>query len=111
MTDFDDEDPRNHRRHPRLPIARSVRAVQGGAEHEGSLTDISLSGAAVKMDADIDDERLVALHIADMSIVHGQVARSFDDGFAIEFADDDVDEDPFLADIMRIHGDIRTEEF
>jgi hypothetical protein len=91
-----------HRKHPRIPADRAVRAVQRNHAFTGRLKDISRGGAAVQTDASLDDESLVELHFDDMAKVTGQFVRPLDDGFALAFEADD--EDTVLDDILRGHG-------
>ena len=109
-----DENPdgkdNEHRRHTRIWISSKVRAVQDNTTYQGRVKDISLSGAAVEMDGELDDEHLVELHIEDLADLTGHVARTIDDGFAFTFDPDEIDEDPFLCDIMRLHDDMLTED-
>lgn len=99
------------RRHPRVSIRSAVRAVQDDSTYEGRIKDISVGGAAVQMEGDLDDERMVELHIEDLARVTGQVARPLEDGFAFTFDPDEIDEEPFLDDIMRLHDGMQAEDY
>ena len=99
-----------NRRHPRVRVDKSVRAVQRNNSFDGRIKDLSRGGAAVQMDGVLDDESLVELHFDDMAKVTGQLARPLDDGFALAFEIDE-DEDSVLDDIIRGHGGIGTEDY
>lgn len=99
-----------NRKHKRVPVDKAVRAVQRETSYNGRLKDISRGGAAVQMDGTLDDESLVELHIENMAVIAGQVARPLDDGFALAFELDD-DDDSVLDDILRGHGGIGTEDY
>lgn len=104
-------DDNEHRRHARIRISSKVSAVQENETYQGRVKDISLSGAAVEMEGDLDDEHLVELHIDDLADLTGHVSRTLEDGFAFAFDDpDEIDEEPFLSDVMRLHEDMQTED-
>ena len=106
----DSNSDRDRRRHPRIAVSRPVRAKSGAREHRGATKDISGNGAALEIDAELEDENLVELDIEDMSRVSGRVARWFDDGFAIEFDIDEDEEARLIAEIAQMHDAIETEE-
>ena len=106
----DDEKGNDKRRHPRIAVSKSVRATKDVKEYEGEIKDISASGAALVVDAELDDEDLVALDIENMSQLSGRVARLFDDGFAVEFDMDDEEEDRLLAELTGLHNATQTED-
>ena len=98
------------RRHPRVSVEKPVRAKAKGREHSGSVTDISVGGVAIRVEAEIDEETEVELDIENLSELSGHVRRLLDDGFAVEFELDEDDEDRLVTEIMEIHDAIRTEE-
>ena len=98
------------RRHPRVRVEKPVRAKAKGREHSGSVTDISVGGVAIRVQAEIDEETEVELDIENLSDLSGHVRRLLDDGFAVEFELDEDDEDRLVTEIMEIHDAIRTEE-
>ena len=106
----DSNSDRDRRRHRRIAVSRRVRAKSGAREHEGLTKNISVSGAALELDAELEDEDLVELDIEDMSRLSGRVARWFDDGFAVEFDIDEDEEARLIAEIAQIHDAIETEE-
>lgn len=106
----DDANGRERRRHPRLTISKQVRAVAGEELREGVTLDISASGAAFELEADFDEDDHVELDIEDLSPLTGTVARSYDEGFAVEFDLDEGDEDRLVAEIMMIHNSILLED-
>ena len=106
----DDATGRDRRRHPRLTISRQVRAIAGEALREGVTLDISASGAALELEAGFDEDDLVELDIEDLSPLTGTIARSYDDGIAVEFDLDEGDEDRLVAEIMMIHNSILLED-
>ncbi|MBT3905365.1 MAG: PilZ domain-containing protein [Rhodospirillaceae bacterium] len=79
----------NLRRYPRYADNRKVR-VKGGAdgsvwEQEGSLDDISGSGASVRIDIPMHNNAFVDMHVQGVGPVKGNVVRAYDGGAAVEF--------------------------
>ncbi len=98
------------RRHTRHPIDRAVNGVSGGNKHQGRVKDISASGASIQTEADLDEDELVDLEIEDMEELSGKVARSLDDGYAVEFDLDGDDAEYLLDEIASLNDAIRQEE-
>jgi hypothetical protein len=107
---MDTDKPGEKRRHARHAVDRAVNAVSGGRKHKGRLRDISASGAAIQTDGELDADAHVEIEIEDMEDLSGRVARSFDDGFAVEFELEDDDEDYLLDEIAALDDAIRREE-
>jgi hypothetical protein len=97
------------RRHPRVRVERSVRATAEGREHSGSVTDISVGGAALRVDAEIGEEAEIELDIEDLGDLSGHVRRLLDDGFAVEFELDEDEEERLVAELIGINEAIRSE--
>ena len=74
------------------------------------MTDISAGVAALSVDADVEDESQVELDIEDLSPLSGIVARSYDDGFAVEFDLDEAEEDRLLSELTELHDTINLED-
>jgi len=53
---------------------------------------------------------VVEIDIEDMSPLSGRVARSFDEGIAVEFELDEDEEERLLSEIMALHCGVRIEE-
>ena len=103
-------DQADKRRHRRVSVSKSVQAKTDSRNIEGSVTDISAGGAALCVDAEVEDESPVELDIEDMSPVSGTVARSYDDGFAVEFDLDEEEEDRLLTELTELHDTINLED-
>ena len=103
----------NKRRHARRTISRPVRAVAGARELTGAVTDLSAGGAALHLDSpagNLDEDALIDLYIEDMDPLPGHLARTFEDGIAVEFDLDEAEEDRLLAEVMEMHDAMRTED-
>ncbi|MDP6788287.1 MAG: PilZ domain-containing protein [Rhodospirillales bacterium] len=98
------------RRHRRVRVSKPVQAKTDSRQIEGSVTDISAGGAALNVDAEVDGESQVELDIEDMSPLSGTVARSYDDGFAVEFDLDEEEEDRLLTELTELHDTINLED-
>jgi hypothetical protein len=93
-----DNDQPDKRRHRRVSVSKPVQAKTNSLQIQGSVTDISASGAALNVDAKVENESQVELDIEDLSPLAGTVARSYDDGFAVEFDLDVEEEDRLLTE-------------
>ncbi len=103
----------NKRRHARRTISRPARAVAGARELTGAVTDLSAGGAALHLDfpaENFDEDALIDLYIEDMDPLPGHLARTFEDGIAVEFDLDEAEEDRLLAEVMEIHNALRAED-
>ena len=98
------------RRHPRVAIARQVSAKFDRKVHNGEVKDISASGAALAMQAEIEEDGFVELSIEDVSPVSGFVARSFEDGFAVEFDIDEEDQERLVSEIREIQHTMQVDD-
>lgn len=74
------------------------------------LKDISAGGASVDLGMQAVKGKPVALEIEDMEPLEGRIARTFDDGFAVEFDLDEDDEDRLIADLTVIRNSLRRED-
>ena len=109
MTDKPKAD-KDRRQHSRFKVAKTVRASSNGEEHHGSIKDISISGVAISTEARWEKDRVVEVDIDDMEPLEGTVARSLEDGIAIEFDLDEDDEDRLLAEMGEIRDAMRSDE-
>lgn len=103
----------NKRRHARRAVSRPARAVAGTLEIAVTVTDLSAGGAALHLESpveNLDEDALVDLYIEDMDPLPGHLARTFEDGIAVEFDLDEDEEDRLLAEVMEMHNAIRAED-
>ena len=103
----------NKRRHARRAVSRPARAVAGARELTGAVTDLSAGGAALHLDfpaENFDEDALIDLYIEDMDPLPGHLARTFEDGIAVEFDLDEAEEDRLLAEVMDMHDAMRAED-
>ncbi|MEX2615855.1 MAG: PilZ domain-containing protein [Alphaproteobacteria bacterium] len=92
------------RKHERVKLDRAVTVRDGAGTHDGTLVDISLSGAAVNLDDDdfyFDSDQDIEMDMEDFGILTGSVVRILDDGFAMAF---DLNEDSEERLITEISG-------
>ena len=108
MAEENDQDEK--RRHRRVSVSKFVQARTESRQYQGSVTDISAGGAALSVDAVVEDESQVELDIEDLSPLSGIVARSYDDGFAVEFDLDEDEEDRLLTELRELHDTINLED-
>lgn len=98
------------RRHPRITISKFVRTRDNVEAFDGTLKDISASGAAIDVDAKFEENFPVDLEIEDMGRFTGRVARSFDDGLAVHFELDEEEQKRLISEIEGQEDAIRMEE-
>jgi len=98
------------RRHPRVTITKRVSARDNVQAIDGTLKDISASGAAINVAADFEDDFPVELEIEDMGQFSGRVARSFEDGLAVNFDLDEDDERRLISDLEELNEAIQAED-
>lgn len=106
----EENDQSEKRRHRRVNVSKSVQAKTESQQYKGSVKDISVSGAALSVEAEVEEDSQVELDIEDLSPLSGIVARSYDDGFAVEFDLDEDDEDRLLSELTELHDTIRLED-
>ena len=106
----EENDQANKRRHRRISVSKSVQAKTESRQYKGSVKDISAGGAALSVEAEVDEESQVELDIEDLSPLLGTVARTYDDGFAVEFDLDEEDEDRLLTELTELRDTIRQED-
>ena len=106
----EENDQANERRHRRVRVSKSFQAKTESRRYQGSVKDISAGGAALSVDAEVEDEVQVELDIEDLSPLSGIVARSYDDGFAVEFDLDEEEEDRLLSELTELHDVINRED-
>ena len=109
MTDKPKSD-KDRRQHPRYEVSKKARTRSNGETHDGRIKDISAGGAAIRTEAKWEKDRVVEVDIEDMEPLEGTVARSLDDGIAVEFDLDEDDEERLLAEMSEILDSIRTDE-
>jgi hypothetical protein len=89
-------DTHAHHRQHRYAIPKPVSITTGEQTHKGGILDISASGAAIRLDVQLEDGTRVDLLIKDMGQVAAHVSRKFADGVAVEFDTDPAKEAAFL---------------
>ena len=89
------------RRHRRVPLELAGRFLrQNRDEHACRLRDISVGGACVMTDAQVEkDERIVA-YFDDLGGVEGTVTRLLSEGFAFQFTVSERKREKLAAQIM-----------
>lgn len=68
----------------------------GGQAFEGRIDDISATGAAVTVGGGTtvsDNGLFVDMHVEGLGHVKGNIARTYEDGFAVQFDDQEMDLD------------------
>jgi len=98
------DETQDRRRHPRFPVNKKARAALNGKGVDGTVRDISSSGAGVDIDGWLDEDIELRLDIEDVGEFPGHVARAMDDFIGIEFDLDEGETDDLIDSIRRVHG-------
>lgn len=102
---MDDDADDDRRRQPRYPLGKKARARMDGTGFDGTVRDISATGAGVDIDGTLDEDLPVHLDIEDFGHFPGTVARSMDDFIGVEFDLGEDEELELIANIRRVSGD------
>ena len=78
-------DTHAHHRHQRYAIPTPVCIIMGDQTHKGKVLDISASGAAIQLDAQLEDGTRIDLVMEGVGQIAAQVARKLAEGVAVEF--------------------------
>ena len=78
-------DTHAHHRHQRHAIPTPVCIMAGDQTHKGAILDISASGAAIQLDAQLEDGARIDLFMEGVGQIAAHVARKLADGVAVEF--------------------------
>lgn len=78
-------DTHAHHRHQRYAIPKPVCIMTDDQTHKGAILNISTSGAAIRLDVQLEDGTRVDLLIKGMGQIAAHVARKLADGVAVEF--------------------------
>jgi len=98
----------NKRQTLRCPIEKPVRVSIDGKPYTGKTLDISVRGAAVSLDLDLDVEKNpepgteLIIDIDDVGEVTGTVARTTDAFIGIELHIDSDEEDLIASNLMMV---------
>ena len=101
------------RRYPRIALSKAARARAKDNETEGTIQDISASGAFMKTDQPLENNAPVDLTIDGLDhSISGRVVRAFDDGVAVEFELEAAEEEALLREINGLYdSSTKSDEF
>lgn len=104
MTEFDKDIGLDRRRYDRFSISRQVDVVARGKTYAGTLRDISIGGAAVRLRGPVEAESQVTLDIYDFGVFRGDVLRhSADETIAVEFEIDEKQSVDLAAKLVAVY--------
>ena len=99
------------RRHQRYRVNKGARTKSADSSHDGSLMDISASGAAIEPSSELESGTAVEVDIEDFGTFAAHVTRTPDDDlFAVEFDMDEDEEDRLISELTQLHDDIGLED-
>ena len=115
MAELDlDFDADNQRRHLRCTIYEPVKVLKDDEKYEGVAVDMSIGGAAIKIDVLLDTQIEVgdpiSIFIQGIGRIPATVARIIPGGIAVELRVNPTEEKHLAAELMRILNDIPMEE-
>ncbi len=101
------------RRFPRIALSKAARARAKDNETEGTIQDISASGAFMKTNQLFEENAPVDLTIDGLNhSISGHVVRAFDDGVAVEFELEAAEEEALLREINGLYdSSMKSDEF
>ncbi len=102
-------DSHAHHRQQRYAIPKPVCITTSDQTHKGAILDISASGAAIRLDVQLEDGTRVDLLIKGMGQIAAHVARKLDNGVAVEFDTDPAKEAAFLDALAQAINAARRE--
>lgn len=108
---MDEDAGDDRRRQPRYPLGKKARARMDGTGLDGTVRDISATGAGVDIDGRLDEDLEVHLDIEDFGHFPGTVARAMDDFIGVEFDLGEDEEMELIANIRRVSGGADDDEF
>ena len=105
-----------HRRHVRCTVYEPCRAAFGDQEYSGAVVDMSVGGAAVRLEVEVEadiqpaPDSQVRLNIEGIGWLRTRVVRSMVDGVAVEFTIDPDGESHLLAALKQVLSNYPFEE-
>ena len=95
-----------NRRHLRHSVNEPCTAYNEHGEYSGAVVNMSVSGAAVHLDVEIDADlepgSIVELQVKRIGKVNTRVARPLDGGFAVEFLLDPAQDRQAIAPPLKV---------
>ena len=99
-------EPVDKRRHLRHSVNEPCTAYNEHGEYSGAVVNMSVSGAAVHLDVEIDADlepgSIVELQVKRIGKVNTRVARPLDGGFAVEFLFDPAQDRQLIARLWKV---------
>jgi len=96
----------DHRTAPRYAVDAAVRGQVGNQSFEARLQDVSATGAAVVGMGGVgyENNAFVQLHMDGIGARDGYVRRAIPEGFAVEFIDNDKDQQKKLEAMAKFRA-------
>ncbi len=95
-----------HRRHVRCTVYEPCVALVGAEEYSGAVVDMSVGGAAVRLEVQLEvhpaPDTPIQLRIDGIGRLRTRVVRSLIDGVAVEFNIDPYKEAHLLAALQQV---------
>ncbi len=102
------------RRHVRCTVYEPCRVAIKGRKYPGAIVDMSVGGAAVKLDVHMEvqpeADTPVALHVHRIGIIPAKVMRPLVDGIAVEFRINRDQERHLVPALKRVLDDYASDD-
>ena len=94
------------RRHLRHSVNEPCRARLEGGEYVGAVVNMSVSGAAIHLDIELDLNpdlgTMIELHIKRIGMIRTRVVRTLIGGIAVEFLFNPTDDRVLIAKLWKV---------
>lgn len=99
-------EPIEKRRHLRHSVNEPCRAKMEGGEYVGAVVNMSVAGAAIHLDLELDMDpkpgAIVELQIQRIGLIRTRVVRTLIGGVAVEFLFNPADDRALIAKLWKV---------
>ena len=99
-------EPAEKRRHLRHSVNEPCRAKLKGGEYVGAVVNMSVAGAAIHLDLELDMDpepgAIIELHIRRIGMIRTRAVRSLIGGVAVEFLFNPADDRALIARLWKV---------
>jgi hypothetical protein len=94
------------RRHLRHSIKEPCTALLEDGEYLGSVVNMSVSGAAIHLDVEVENGAIVELQVQRIGRLSTRAVRSLVGGLAVEFLFDPTEDRALIAKLWKVLSEI-----
>ena len=106
--------PGDQRRYQRTEVPEHVKATiigEDGVEHEVTVKDLSVGGAALIVDGSFENDDFVDLHMEGYGKITARVAREFVEGICVEFELDEPEKNDMDEELKKFRLSVAREKY